>query len=87
MKTQKQLEEEIKKFQNKKDKGAEIYTPNDLKFEILRALLAQKIEDKKIFMEMIDTKLQEWFNKWNRKVVTGRCLIELKEIKFEVEKI
>ena len=28
----------------------------------------------------LDNELEKWFNKWHRKVVTGRCLIELKEL-------
>ena len=28
----------------------------------------------------VENELEKWFNKWHRKVVTGRCLIELKNM-------
>lgn len=28
----------------------------------------------------LDNELKKWFNKWHRKVVTGRCVIELKDM-------
>ena len=31
----------------------------------------------------LDNELKKWFNKWHRKVVTGRCLIELKDMNKE----
>ena len=31
----------------------------------------------------LDNELEKWFNKWNRKIVTGRCLVELKDINKE----
>jgi len=35
----------------------------------------------------LDKELKKWFYKWNRKVVTGRCVIELKDINKEFIKI
>lgn len=31
----------------------------------------------------LDKELEKWFNKWHRKTVTGRCIIELKQIERE----
>ena len=31
----------------------------------------------------LDNELEKWFCKWHRKVVTGRCVIELKNINKE----
>ena len=35
----------------------------------------------------LDNELEKWFCKWHRKVVTGRCVIELKDINKEFIKI
>ena len=54
---------------------------------VLLALARQvgkQTERKRIF-ELYDKVLEEWFKKWNRKIVTGRCLAELKALKKEVE--
>jgi hypothetical protein len=34
--------------------------------------------------ENYDKRLEAWFHKWLRKPVTGRCLIELKQMKKEL---
>lgn len=37
-------------------------------------------------MFCLDNELEKWFNKWHRKVVTGRCLIELKNMNKKYNK-
>ena len=51
-------------------------------FEIIK--VTRQAERKRIF-ELYDKVLEEWFKKWNRKIVTGRCLAELKALEKEVE--
>ena len=41
--------------------------------------------EKKRILKLYDKVLEEWFKKWNRKIVNGRCLAELKALKKEVE--
>jgi hypothetical protein len=37
--------------------------------------------------KIIDEKLEKWYEKWMRKIVTGRCLIELKELKQSLKEL
>jgi hypothetical protein len=63
----------------------EIICPNCTK-NLSKAIKQAKEEEQKRILEIIDIKLEKWFNKWMIKKVTGRCLIELKDIKKEILK-
>jgi hypothetical protein len=39
----------------------------------------------KEILEKFDKHLELWYHKWMRKIVTGRCLAELKELKSKIK--
>ena len=43
-------------------------------------------QEKKRIVEIMHKGLSDWFGKWNREIVNGRCLVDLKEIILEIEK-
>jgi len=53
--------------------------------EICQAKLQQRIDDEKEFKEIVDNHLAEWTEKWITKKVTGRAIVELKQLLLKLE--